>query len=127
MIRKYLNNSEISREIIETSQSTALGGILLILFTVIVLVLANSPWKESYHHLWEIPIGIEYGQFFFEMHLLHWINDGLMAIFFYMVGLEIKREIKAGALSSGKKATFPALGALGGILLPALIFTAIYS
>lgn len=127
MIRKYLKTAKISRGIIETLQSTALGGLLLILFTVIALIWANSPWKESYHHLWEIPIGIEFGSFFFEMHLLHWINDGLMAIFFYMVGLEIKREIKAGELSSRKKATLPALGALGGMLLPALIFTAINS
>lgn len=123
MLKRFLRTESISRGIIETLKSSALGGILLILFTVIALIWANSDWKDSYHHLWEIPIGIEIGNFIFEMHLLHWINDGLMAIFFYMVGLEIKREIKAGELSSRKKATLPALGALGGMLLPAIIFT----
>ena len=123
MLKRFLRTESISRGIIETLKSSALGGILLILFTVIALIWANSDWKDAYHHLWEIPIGIEIGNFIFEMHLLHWINDGLMAIFFYMVGLEIKREIKAGELSSRKKATLPALGALGGMLLPAIIFT----
>jgi Na+:H+ antiporter, NhaA family len=125
MLKRFLRTESISRGIIETLKSSALGGILLILFTVIALIWANSDWQEYYHHLWEIPIGIEIGDFIFEMHLLHWINDGLMAIFFYMVGLEIKREIKAGELSTRKKATLPALGALGGMLLPALIYTAI--
>lgn len=125
MIRRYLKTQRISKGIIDTLKSSALGGILLIIFTLIALIWANSDWKEAYHHLWEIPIGIEFGSFFFEMHLLHWVNDGLMAIFFYMVGLEIKREIKAGELSSRKKATLPALGAIGGMLLPAIIYTII--
>ncbi|MFZ5431411.1 MAG: Na+/H+ antiporter NhaA [Bacteroidota bacterium] len=127
MLKRFLRTEVISKGIIDTLKSSALGGILLILFTIIALVWANSEWKDSYHHLWEIPIGIEVGSFFFEMHLLHWINDGLMAVFFYMVGLEIKREIKAGELSSFKKATLPALGAIGGMLLPAVIYTAINS
>lgn len=125
MIKRFLKSERISRGIIETLKSSALGGIILILFTIIALVWANSDLKESYHHLWHLPIGFEFGNFHFEMHLLHWINDGLMAIFFYMVGLEIKREILEGELSSRKKATLPALGAVGGMLLPALIFTAI--
>lgn len=122
MIRKFLRKERVSKGIVDMLKSSALGGILLILFTVIALIWANSDWKESYHHLWEIPIGFEFGSFFFEMHLLHWINDGLMALFFYMVGLEIKREIKAGELSSAKKAALPALGAIGGMLFPAVIY-----
>jgi Na+:H+ antiporter, NhaA family len=106
-------------------QSGVFGGILLILFTLIALIWANSPWKSFYLELWETPLGFEIGTFHFEMHLLHWINDVLMAVFFYVVGLEIKREIIAGELSSAKKATLPALGALGGMLLPALIYTLI--
>ncbi len=108
-------------------QSDALGGILLMVFTVIALIWANSPFRESYHHLWHIPLGLEFGSFKFEIHLLHFINDALMAIFFYMVGLEIKREFVAGELSSGKKAALPALGALGGMMFPALIYLAVVS
>jgi NhaA family Na+:H+ antiporter len=124
-----MNSSKESRSkkkkfaLLDVFQSGALGGILLIIFTIIALVWANSPWKEFYHELWETPIGIEIGNWFFEMHLIHWINDVLMAVFFYVVGLEIKREVIAGELSSRKKATLPALGALGGMLLPALVFT----
>ncbi len=115
----------VSRSIIALLQSSALGGILLILFTIIALIWANSGWQESYHHLWHLKFGIELGDFSFKMDLHHWINDGLMAIFFYMVGLEIKREVISGELSSRKKATLPALGALGGMLLPALIYAGI--
>lgn len=122
----YANRPErVSRGIIELLQSSALGGILLILFTIIALIWANSGWQESYHHLWHLKFGIELGNFSFKMDLHHWINDGLMAIFFYMVGLEIKREVISGELSSRKKATLPALGALGGMLFPALIYVAI--
>lgn len=122
----YANRPErVSRGIIELLQSSALGGILLILFTIIALIWANSGWEESYHHLWHLKFGIELGNFSFKMDLHHWINDGLMAIFFYMVGLEIKREVISGELSSRKKATLPALGALGGMLFPALIYVAI--
>ena len=122
----YANKPErVSRGIIELLQSSALGGILLILFTIIALIWANSGWQESYHHLWHLKFGIELGNFSFKMDLHHWINDGLMAIFFYMVGLEIKREVISGELSSRKKATLPALGALGGMLFPALIYVAI--
>ncbi|GAP69878.1 sodium/proton antiporter, NhaA family [Bacteroidales bacterium 6E] len=122
----YANRPErVSRGIIELLQSSALGGILLILFTIIALIWANSGWQESYHHLWHLKFGVELGNFSLKMDLHHWINDGLMAIFFYMVGLEIKREVISGELSSRKKATLPALGALGGMLFPALIYVAI--
>jgi NhaA family Na+:H+ antiporter len=108
--------------LIEMLKSDALGGILLIGFTLIALIWANSPFKESYHHLLDLPLGFEFGHFKLEMHLIHWINDGLMAIFFYLVGLEIKREITAGELSSLKKAALPAMGALGGMIMPAVIY-----
>ncbi|HOY51890.1 MAG TPA: Na+/H+ antiporter NhaA [Prolixibacteraceae bacterium] len=122
-----LKPQKVSSRIIEMLQSDALGGILLMVFTVIALIWANSPFRESYHHLWHIPLGLEFGSFKFEIHLLHFINDALMAIFFYMVGLEIKREFVAGELSSGKKAALPALGALGGMMFPALIYLAVVS
>jgi NhaA family Na+:H+ antiporter len=103
-------------------KSNTLGGLMLIVFTLIALIWANSPWKDSYHQLWHTPLSVSFGSIKFEMHLLHWINDLLMAVFFYLVGLEIKREIYAGELSSPKKAALPALGALGGMIIPAAIY-----
>ena len=91
-------------------------------FTLIALVWANSPWSESYHHFWETNLSLRFGDFSLSKSLHHWINDGLMAIFFFFVGLEIKREMIAGELSSAKQASLPIAAALGGMLLPALIF-----
>lgn len=106
-------------------KSDILGGILLVFFTLVALIWANSPWKEAYHHIWHTPLAITFGQYKFEMHVLHWINDLFMAVFFFLVGLEIKREIYAGELSSPKKATLPAFGAIGGMIIPALIYVTI--
>lgn len=103
-------------------KSNSLGGLLLIFFTIVSLFWANSPWKDMYHQIWQTPVGIEIGHFKFELHLIHWVNDLFMAVFFYLAGLEIKREIVTGELSSLKKAASPALGALGGMLFPALIY-----
>ncbi len=101
----------------------ASGGILLILFTIVALVWANSPFAESYHNLWHTNVSINIGQIELEHSLHHWINDGLMVIFFFVVGLEIKRELLAGELSSIKKASLPIAAALGGMIFPALIYT----
>ena len=90
------------------------GGIILIFCTVLSLVLANSAIGESYLHIWHTKIGSE--------SLEYWINDGLMAIFFLLIGLELEREIYIGELSSFKKASLPVFGALGGMLVPAGIF-----
>ncbi|QZE15585.1 Na+/H+ antiporter NhaA [Halosquirtibacter laminarini] len=103
-------------------EADASGGVLLIVCTFAALLWANSPFKEAYEHLLHSEIAFHIGSFHFEMHLLHWVNDVLMAIFFFVVGLEIKREIIAGELSSLKKAVLPALGAVGGMLLPAVFF-----
>lgn len=100
------------------------SGILLFLAVIVALVWANSPFKESYHHLWEIPFSIGFGDHYvISKNLHHWINDGLMAVFFFLVGLEIKREVMAGDLSSWKKASLPAAAAVGGMIFPAIIFT----
>lgn len=103
----------------------ALGGILLIIATVVALVWANSPWGDSYFKLWEktyVTIGI--GDYSLSKNLLHLINDGLMAMFFFLVGLEIKREVLMGELSSLRKATLPLAAAVGGMVVPALIYVA---
>jgi Na+:H+ antiporter, NhaA family len=103
----------------------SLGGLLLILSTVIALIWANSACYDSYNYLWhELRLGITFGDFELKFSLQHWINDGLMALFFFMVGLEIKREILAGELSSVKKASLPIAAAIGGMIFPALIYVA---
>lgn len=98
------------------------GGIVLIICTVIALIWANSPFADSYHHLWHTYITFDFGGYVLKHSLHHWINDGLMVIFFFVVGLEIKRELLVGELSSAKKAALPVAGALGGMILPALIY-----
>lgn len=103
----------------------ASGGILLLAATVAALVWANSPWEASYHALWHTPASVGYGKYALAQDLHHWINDGLMCIFFFLVGLEIKREILSGELSSLKRAAFPFAAALGGVLVPALIYVAL--
>ena len=101
----------------------ASGGILLIIATVIALAWANSPFAESYHHLWHTYLSIDLGGIGLKYSLHHWISDGLMVIFFFVVGLEIKRELLVGELSSVKKAALPIAAALGGMIFPALIYT----
>ncbi len=92
------------------------SGLLLIAVTLISLFLANSVFQESYIHFWKMPLGSH--------SLVEWINDGLMAIFFLLIGLELEREIYAGELSNLKKASLPLFGALGGMLVPAGIYLA---
>ena len=101
------------------------GGIVLIACTLVAVFWANSPWAASYHHLWETPISLRVGTFDLSYSLHHWINDGLMAVFFFPVGLEIKREVLAGELASVRRAALPIAGALGGMLVPAGIYAAL--
>lgn len=103
----------------------ASGGILLVVATVVALVWANSPWKASYHDLFHAEIVVQIGSFRIEDSVSHAINDGLMALFFFVVGLEIKREWVVGELRDRRAAVLPAFAALGGMVLPALIYVAI--
>ena len=98
------------------------GGIVLLVTTAIALTWANSPWADSYHHLWESTLGIGVPGPGLNLTLHHWINDGLMAVFFFLVGLEIKREMLVGELASRRQAALPIAGALGGMLVPAAIY-----
>jgi NhaA family Na+:H+ antiporter len=99
------------------------GGLVLLLCTVASIVWANSPWAKAYFELWEIKVQLGFGDIVFSKSLHYWINEGLMAVFFFVVGLEIKRELWAGELASLKRAALPIAAALGGMILPALIFT----
>ncbi len=105
-----------------------LGGIVLIAATIAALIWANSSAYSQYHYLWhELKAGINWGDFKMEYSLHHWINDGLMAVFFFTVGLEIKREVIGGELSSVKKAVMPVMAAVGGMIVPALFYAVMLS
>ncbi len=111
--------------IVEFFETEASGGIVLILATVAALMWANSGWRASYFDLWHTTVGLSWGDARFKLSLHHWINDGLMALFFFYVGLEIKREVLSGELASAKKAALPAMAALGGMLVPAAFYAAL--
>jgi NhaA family Na+:H+ antiporter len=98
------------------------GSILLLACTLIALVWANSPWAESYVELLHTYVGVSWGDAVFKLSLHHWINDGLMVVFFFVVGLEIKRELVVGELSSFNKAALPVAAAVGGMVVPAMFF-----
>lgn len=103
----------------------ASGGILLLFSALIALIWANSPLAESYQQFFHIIITLGFSDIIVSKPLFLWINDGLMAVFFFVVGLEIKRELLTGELNSSKKAALPIAAAFGGMLAPALIFTAV--
>ncbi len=97
-------------------------GMLLMACAVIALVIGNSPVATAYHHLMEVEIGFFSGSWRIEHSVHHWINDGLMTLFFFVVGLEIKREVLVGELSSVRQAILPIIAAIGGMVVPALIY-----
>ncbi len=102
---------------------TTAGGIVLVLTTIAALVIASGPAGGAFHHFWELPLAIDLGdRIRMELTLHQWVNDGLMALFFLMVGLELKREILVGELSSLKDAALPVAAALGGMVAPALAY-----
>ncbi|QKF67872.1 sodium:proton antiporter [Arcobacter venerupis] len=118
MIKKFLLLEDfISKE--------ALSGILLFLATVAAVIVANSSLGQAYYDLWHMQLGMTLGEKSISMSLTYWIDDGLMALFFLMVGLEIKREMVIGELSSVSKAAFPIIAAIGGMVVPALIYVAL--
>lgn len=100
-------------------------GLILMFMTIIALITANSQFAEAYQHLFHTDIKLEIGSWNISHSVHHWINDGLMAIFFFIIGLEIKREILVGELSNIKVAILPILSAIGGMVLPALIYLSI--
>lgn len=102
-------------------------GLALMFMTILALILANSPLAEAYTHFFHTKIDLNVGSWQLSHSIHHWINDGLMAIFFFMIGLEIKREISVGELSNIKVAILPILAAIGGMLIPALIYLSINS
>lgn len=102
----------------------AAGGILLILAALLALVMANSPWNHWYDGFLNIPVSVKIATLDISKPLLLWINDGLMAIFFLVIGLEVKRELMEGSLASRDRAVFPVIAAIGGMIVPALVYLA---
>jgi len=102
------------------------GGIVLAISVIVALFLANSPWSHEFHHIFEHKLGFNFdGEKYLEYSIHHWINDGLMAIFFFVVGLELKREFMGGELSNPRKALLPIVAAVGGMVVPAAIYFAL--
>lgn len=114
--------TSFSKKISDFFKRDSAAGIMLLIATVLALVVANSPLGDAYHHMLEAYITLGIADLVIDMSIHHWINDGLMAIFFLLVGLEIKREMKYGELSTVQSALLPAVAAVGGAVLPALIF-----
>ena len=108
-LQKFISNSTTS-------------GIMLFVSALIALILANSPWAEEYHSVWAHKLSLGYDEYVISKDLHHWINDGLMAVFFFVIGLELKREIIAGELSTPKDAVLPLAAGLGGMVVPALVY-----
>ena len=106
-------------------RSEVSGSIVLLACTALALAWANSPWQRQYFDLAHTYIGVSWGEAAFKMSLQHWVNDLLMVLFFFVVGLEIKREIVVGELSSGEKAALPVAAAVGGMVVPAGIYAAL--
>lgn len=124
--RVRARRSFLSRRVVLPAQSflhtEGFGAAALLLAAVAGLAWANSPWRGAYEALWHLPVGLEVGRFAVDLDLHAIINDGLMAVFFYVVGVEIKREVVEGDLSSPRRAILPVLAALGGMIAPALIY-----
>lgn len=107
----------------EFARLEASGGVVLLIAALLALFWANSAWSGRYFQLWETDLALAFGGASFSKHLLEWVNDGLMAIFFFVVGLEIKREVTAGELTNPKRAALPVAAAVGGMLVPAMLYT----
>jgi NhaA family Na+:H+ antiporter len=125
MTQGTLPIERILRPFEEFTKVQSSGGILLLLCAGAAMLWANSPWGESYFALWQTPVAVGFADFVLSKPLVLWINDGLMSVFFFVVGLEIKREVLVGELASPKHAALPVAAAVGGMVVPAAIYAAI--
>lgn len=115
-------NAKLTRLFMEFFQSEEVSGIVLILCTIASILIANSRFGQAFVDFWHIKLGFETAGIALNQSLEHWINDGLMAIFFLLIGLEIEREIYVGELSDLKSASLPIVAAIGGMAIPALLY-----
>jgi NhaA family Na+:H+ antiporter len=121
---RTLRPDRVTQPLIEFSRTEASGGIVLLAAAIVALVWANSPWDASYRDLWATELSLDLGFIDFSDDLHHWVNEGLMTVFFFVVGLEVKRELVLGELNTRRKALMPAAAALGGMVTPAAIYLA---
>ena len=117
-----LPTGPLPRAVREFFETEVAGGVVLLVAAVVALVWVNSPFRDSYDTLWSTEVGVRVGAFGIREDLRHWVNDALMAVFFFVVGLEIKRELVTGQLRTWRRASAPAVAALGGMVVPALVF-----
>ena len=110
-LREYLRNE-------------AAGGVVLMVAAALALGWANSPWRAAYAALWETPLAVQVGSYGIEADLRRWVDDGLMTLFFLVVGLTIKRELVDGELRTWRRAALPVVAAAGGMAVPALLYAA---
>jgi Na+:H+ antiporter, NhaA family len=119
----------VPRKLLQPLQSflaeEAAGGVFLLAATLVALVWANSPWRSSYENLWSTTLTIGVGRWAISEDLGHWVNDGLLSLFFLVVGLEIKRELVTGELREFKAAALPVVAAVGGMVVPAVLYLAV--
>lgn len=116
-------NSNEEHYLTKFFKADAAGGIMLMLATILALILANTPLQSYYNLLIDTPVQVSVGKLVIAKPLLLWINDGLMAVFFFLVGLELKREVLEGSLSDPKNIILPGIGAIGGMVGPALVYS----
>ena len=114
----------VGRPIMQFAAIEAAGGVLMLIATVIALVWVNSPWQDSYYDFWHTHVSFSVADYHFDQSLEHIVQDGLMAVFFFVIGLEIKREMVTGQLRDPRFASLPAVAALGGMVVPALVYFA---
>ena len=119
---RFNRGRELKNVFLSFFKNQSSGGIVLMICAIAALIIANAPSLSHLHNYLNLYFGFKLGNAEFKMSILHWINDGLMAIFFFVVGLEIKREILVGELSSVKQAALPIFAAIGGMVVPALIY-----
>jgi NhaA family Na+:H+ antiporter len=115
----------LTRPLREFVQTESRAGLVLLAAILVALGLANSPWRDGFESLWEAELSLTLGRFHLSNDVRHWVNEGLMTLFFFVVGLEIKRELVTGELRDPRKAALPALAALGGMIVPALLYAAL--
>ena len=116
--------ARFEQPVVEFIHTEGASGFLLICAAIAAMAWANSPWANSYFRFWEATVSFDFGPLHLSKSLHHWINDGLMAIFFFLVGMEIKHEFVRGQLSTFRRAALPVLAAVGGMIAPALLYLA---
>src|SRR5687768_10277326 len=97
---------------------------VLLAATILAMLWANSPWSETYEAFWHTSMGLSFGDAMFSLDLRHWVNDGLMTLFFFVIGLEVSYEVRLGQLRDRRLIAVPAIAALGGLIVPAAIYLA---